>query len=394
MDGSTVEEVQFESDATVIIFTVLSTLLCAISVLTNSLTTIIVIYLPKQTPFSKLFVNLAICDILGTFAIYIGDGFYRAGIHWNLLSLERLNSIFIVAGICFNLLFLTSTVTLLVFAIMRFIAIKKPHLFKLYFASSKKILIYICLCWIISTCVAFPSIICEYTAKEKCGGIHKQSQNSSNFFNTTFQIEDNLTNFLIEDNLTNLQINDVTINNITDEQQQSCPTEAAYVVCYQWKYSWAVGKGLILIIIVLLYIYVSRDLFKRCGSFRDEDCAMRNRRNDQHAFITIVILIVTMVLLGVPYIIVKVYRRAVFSQTTIAVYHHFITYFPYINFILDPLVYSIRSPDIYAKYKSVIDQISCKQRNQRTVQNAYEIVSGTHKGNVPIATELRQVNSL
>ncbi|CAH1780849.1 unnamed protein product [Owenia fusiformis] len=392
MDNTTVMEVKLESDTTVVIFTILSTFLCAISAFLNITTMIIVIYLPKQTPFSKLFINLAICDTLGTVAIYIGDGFYRAGIHWNLLSLERLNSIFIVAGICFNLLFLTSTVTLLVFAIMRFIAIKKPHLFKSYFVSSKRILIYICLCWIISTFVALPSIICEYSPKKKCGTFFKDNQNVSFSDSNLNQYNDRRlldnSNVTIESvNSMNISLYDATRGtpvlsgssfNTSDtgrHNPQPCLTELAYSVCYHWKYTWAGGKALILIIVVLLYVHVSKDLLKRSGSFRENDDSVRKRAHDLRAFITIIILTVSLVLLGVPYIVVRVYRRAVFDQTTIDVYQHCIIYFPYINFILDPLVYSIRSPDIYDKYKSIIERIICHIRGQEPRGNGYGVIS-------------------
>ncbi|CAH1780843.1 unnamed protein product [Owenia fusiformis] len=338
---------KLESDLSIITFTVLSTILCLAAITANFTTMLIVILLPKQTPFTKLFINLATCDILGTIAIYVGDVAFRAGTHWNL-PIETCNMLFKIGGTCFSLFFFTSAVTLLVFALMRYIGITKPHSFKSLFESTTKVVLYIVLCWIISLCFTLPTIVCD-NAKQRC-------------------------------------------NNLSIYSPSGCMSKSAYKFCTNYKYIWAGGKASILVIVVFLYLSLSRDLFVRSASFssskRNNNTSTRDPGKDKHAFITILILLVILVATGVPYITVKVFRRAYYDQTTISVYNNFVAYFPYINFILDPIVYSIRSSDIHTTYKCLFRQLcsyqKCMTQQERT-DNKYTVSHNSHDKPVVIA---------
>ncbi|CAH1780840.1 unnamed protein product [Owenia fusiformis] len=384
---------KLESDTSIITFTILSTILCATAIIANFATMLIVIFLPKQTPFTKLFVNLAICDILGTLAIYVGDVAFRAGTHWNV-AIETCNMLFKIGGTCFSLFFFTSAVTLLVFAIMRFIGITKPHSFKPLFESTKKVALYIVLCWFISLCFTLPTIVCD-KAKQRCSHLQRQAYNRE----ATFGMDSNLVG------MPNISTENATYYTNAEKDTSStpieCMTKGAYTFCANWKYIWAGGKALILVIVVCLYLSLSRDLFVRTASFRSStksknDDSIRDSEKDKHAFITILILLVILVSTGVPYIAVKVYRSAHFDQNIISVYNNFITYFPYINFILDPIVYSIRSPDINAKYRSIFGQIFCSERSH--VQNGntttdYTVVSNSNDNTVTMTMNDNQTKA-
>ncbi|CAH1799662.1 unnamed protein product [Owenia fusiformis] len=128
-----------------------------------------------------------------------------------------------------------------------------------------------------------------------------------------------------------------------------------------WDYIWPCILCFILIIVIILYCRVSKGLWRRSSSANSRQSA-----NDSYkAFVTSLILVVALVLFSLPYIAVKLIRVHIFSSTLLMVHYNFICYLPYINFIMDPVVYGLRTRDIRAGYVRLGESSGCFKGRMR-----------------------------
>ncbi|CAH1781754.1 unnamed protein product [Owenia fusiformis] len=281
---------KMETDEEVIPFTIISSLLCASSVAANVIAIVTIYNIPGTMSVNHLlFINLSIADLLGTLSTYL-ETVFRAGLHWDVISnWGHYNDVVVIGYTGFAFFYIEASLTLLIFAIMRFIAIKFPMKYNVLFTKVR-----VCECmgisWIGSGIVAIPGIFGLSIIKQ------------------------------------NLQTN----------------LEFKY-----WNYVWPAVVIIIFLCVISLYSTVSKRLLQRRAS-----AVSRNQARDNYgAFITTVILMSTLVVSSMPYAIVKIVRFAQYNEALIAAYHNFICYLPYFNFMSDPIIYSLRTKDIRLAYR-------------------------------------------
>ena len=288
------------------------TLLCVIALIMN-IVTIVFIKATRQkaTPSKILFLNLAVTNMLSSALFWLCNNIlYLFGRYLiPLMTVQRsrctVSLLLMAAAFLSSLFIVTSSLTLLGFAVVQFIAICRP-LQSLLVITLTKIRIYLCIIW---TIAGFASYLPFFVLLAKTSWVP-----------CTARVQD--------------EIQTVTIfaANIS-----ACCTVGLFCV----------------LIGVCIRVYVEiRMLRKRLDKFRQ----LQDTVSDRKAFTTTLIFILTLTLFYVPYETLYVVTLNVdlgcdFKNTALMFYMNFL---PYLKFCTDPVVYGLRMREITARCRSLL----------------------------------------
>ncbi|CAH1800526.1 unnamed protein product [Owenia fusiformis] len=269
----------------------ISTILCFLATMANLISVISICHIPgRLTANQLLFLNLSITDILAAFFTYT-EALSMVTFYWVDISLNFSFYLRYMGYILFVWFYCTSALTLLIFAICRYVAIYRPIGYTDVF-TVKKIGVALIMIWIISAMLSLPGMCFFFDYNTK------------------------------------------------------------HVACELWNYFWPCAILLSPIVTLFLYIRVSRYLRTRSARWRSEHGADEN----YHAFLTTIMLMVTLTLSLLPYII---FRLARYRKNMSTIYYDFVYFLPFINFATDPVIYGLRTKNIRVGYSKLSERI-CK----------------------------------
>ncbi|CAH1798271.1 unnamed protein product [Owenia fusiformis] len=304
-----------EDKAPVIVFVVISTVLCLLSAGANLLSMIAIQHIPgNSTPIHMLYINLAVADMMGAVATFVSQIGTRISFNWvrDIPTLNVLGHTDAVGFVLLVFFYCGSAFTLLIFSILRYVAIAYPLKYSAIF-TKKNIFVFVTICWIVSAVISAPGL---------CGIIFKRNPH-----------------------------------------------------CKPWNYVWPCIIGGVFIAVVALYARVSRGLWSRSNSAVSEHQADDNYK----AFVTTLILTSTLLISMLPFVIFKILRLHAEQTDKITpfVFNNFICYLPYINFLSDPLVYGARTRDVREGYKHLLQSMGLNKEYDRRLQDGISAAKQT-----------------
>ncbi|CAH1798889.1 unnamed protein product [Owenia fusiformis] len=275
--------------------------LCVIAVFFNVFSIVAIYCIPSgQNMHTTLFMNLSIADTLGAIACFL-EMFAKVYFQWNKTKSNIIAVTFHVTVIgymfFFVMFYIVSALTLLLFAVARYIAIFRPLSFNKIGNRQKTICLVLAI-WVLSALMSSPAFC------------------------------------------------------VVVEVHYSI----ALPSCDYWNYIWPSIVFVVFLIITCLYIKVTHDLHVRCIRMRAESSTKDNFR----ALITTIILISMLILSLLPYLIFKLFRYH-FSVDLREVYYNFIYFLPFTHYILDPIIYGWRTKTVQAGYKAILIKLKIIQ---------------------------------
>ncbi|CAH1799210.1 unnamed protein product [Owenia fusiformis] len=147
-----------------------------------------------------------------------------------------------------------------------------------------------------------------------------------------------------------------------------CATAYAYSgkddSCYIWNYVWPPPIVAIVFSMVILYCMVIVRLRRRAAILRSEHQVEQNYQ----WFLSTVIMASILVISFIPYVLTKVLRIH-FSRQMDIVYSEFLYFFPFFHFIIDPLVYGLRTKDMNEGYQQLSSRVLRWRSSRHSTNN-------------------------
>ncbi len=278
--------------------------LATASVLSNALALVALVHVyGRQTVYHRLFVNLAVANILASILAWISNNmFYIFGEHIEVLlvsgtSLCQIIAFLLAAVFVSSSFGIVSTLTMLGFTTVQYFAICRP-LHHLSIVRKRKICIFLTWTWIVSLAFAcVPCIVVWYRAKH--------GECDADMLDKILQV--------------------IVFG-------ANCSTGV-------------VGIVYILIVLMCIRIYTEiRNLQIRLNQFRFKQEVSSERK----AFVTIVILLTTLSLFFIPY--ACLYVITLNATTDVDIQNNVLIYYmvllPYLKFLTDPLIYGMRMKEV------------------------------------------------
>ncbi|CAH1779078.1 unnamed protein product [Owenia fusiformis] len=353
----------WENDMRLLIF---GGILCFIAVLANTISIFAIRQIPgKITANHLMFVNLSVADAFAALMYYM----WIVSIFLSKwLSEGDLRAIFLVTYLTnsgYILFYVASNLILLMFAIYRYLAIYRPISFS-DITSLCKICGYLTGVWIVSVLIAWPGTFPLFVRPPKpCilteNVSHNVTTNPKIVLNTSHAdskwIIDNNTGRTTAQIEEAIDYSDVKSN--CDKLKEFVEsTGMSFENLYNyWNYIWPGVMILSFLTIVVLYIRVSRYLHKRSTRWRHE----HNMDENLYAFITTVFLMTTLTISIIPYftyMMIRSHNLHADQMMLNKIYYNFIIYFPWINFISDPIIYGYRTKNIRDGYSKIASDVT------------------------------------
>ncbi|CAH1779703.1 unnamed protein product, partial [Owenia fusiformis] len=360
---------RLEQNETYLRLLIFGGILCFIAVLANIISIFAIRQIPgKMTANHLMFVNLSVADAFAALMYYLWIVSIVL-ISWKESHLRVIFYMTYLTHAGYVLFYVASNLSLLMFAIYRYLAIYRPISFS-DVSSLCKICGSLTGVWIVSVLIAWPGTFplfvrppqpCIYTETASRGMttnptivLHTSAAddkfiaaNSTERTPTTVQFEEGI------------GYSDVRTNCDSTQEFVESPGMSFENLYNYWNYIWPGVMILSFLTIVVLYILVSRYLHRRSARWRSE----RNMDENLYAFITTVFLMTTLTISIVPYftyMMIRFHNVHADQMILIRVYYNFIVYLPWINFISDPIIYGYRTKNIRDGYfKIAYNMSSC-----------------------------------
>ncbi|CAH1780552.1 unnamed protein product [Owenia fusiformis] len=123
--------------------------------------------------------------------------------------------------------------------------------------------------------------------------------------------------------------------------------------CDIWNYIWPSFLVVTIIVIICLYVSICRYLRNRSARW----CRQLRMDENRQALVTTLILMVSLIISLVPYFVFK-FLRYHHGESLSYIYYNAFTYVPYINFILDPIIFGLRTRNIRIGYARMLYKLA------------------------------------